>query len=249
MISKARLQFIRSLHQKKHRLETALFFVEGEKNVLELLNSAYEIEALYCTESFLHKNKVLKDREFQITLATPEELVKAGTFEVNQAALALAKIPKALPALDFNSRILALNGIRDPGNLGTIVRTADWFGISQIVCSTDCVEFWNPKVLNATMGSFARICPYEIDLESFMQENKHKAPILLADMEGQNPYLPNSFSSNGILVMGSEAHGHQPWLKAMAFKSLSIPRFGKAESLNVGIAAGILMGLWVGEGR
>ncbi|MBC7389290.1 MAG: RNA methyltransferase [Opitutaceae bacterium] len=241
MLSKAEVKYINSLQNKKYRRIERAFFVEGYKNVLELLNSDYEVKKIFVTNEFLfHMEHLVLKKGLEIQIVTSGELASVGTLETNNSALAIAvtKDEKVDVKIE-NELILVLDGINDPGNLGTIIRTADWYGIKNMVCSLDTVDLYNPKVINATKGSYTRLNIYYRDLSQFFMANS-KIPVLAAFMDGVSIYnvkcqLP------AILLLGNEANGINNDLVPFVSEKVTIPRIGNAESLNVGIAAGILI--------
>lgn len=238
MISKAEIKYLRSLQLKKNRDKDEVFVLEGAKNLLELSDSGFDVIKLFVTKDFYHKNEAKLSKLSGVLTLTEQQFVEsAGTFRTNAAGLAIVKMKKA----DFQSRnsdwILALDRIQDPGNLGTIVRTADWFGISKVVCSPDTVDFYNPKVINSMMGSFARVDVYYKSLEKWLQSTS--LPVYGALLEGDSIYKLSDFKP-GIILMGNESKGISDQLKKMVSQPVHIPRKGGAESLNVAIATGIL---------
>ncbi|MCU0471039.1 MAG: RNA methyltransferase [Arcicella sp.] len=240
MITKNQIKYINSLQQKKFRSEYQSFIVEGAKSVLELLKSSFEVELLFVTDSFFDEFQ----HEFQhlplkIEIVEPSDLEKAGTFSSNNAALAVAKTKLNQPLLiDDHEFALILDDIRDPGNLGTIIRLADWYGIKKIICSPTTVDLYNPKVISATMGSFTRVDMYYTDIEVFIgQQNANFYGTLL---DGDNIHQ-TKFSSSGYIVIGNEANGISPSVEKLITHKITIPRFGGAESLNAGIATAIVL--------
>ena len=240
MFSKAVIKYINSLQIKKYRNLHQTFVVEGAKSVRELLTSGFEIEKLFLTEEFYQKNSRLFPKDTAITLVTENQLVQAGTYESNNAGLALVKMKK-LPPLQIKTSelVIALDDIRDPGNLGTIIRIADWYGINKIICSETCADFYNPKVIASTMGSFGRVSAYYINLPEFFKTLPKETKIYGADMEGQNIHKLD-LKPEGILVMGNEANGLRPETIPFITDLIKIPGFGKAESLNVATATAII---------
>lgn len=237
MISKSELKFIRSLKIKKYRQAASAFLIEGEKNVLELIQSDFNIQRIVGTDSFFQAHPECKNHENAVG-ASSKEVADMSSFKSNESVIAVAEMKTFDQELFETSKfILALDGLSDPGNLGTIIRTADWFGFDQIVCSLDSVDLYNPKVISATMGSFTRIKVAYCDLPSYLK--KYNGIAIGAEMNGE-PL--NKIPSNQpiIIVMGSESHGISPTVKKELDFSVTIPRFGGAESLNVGIATGIL---------
>ena len=234
MLTKNQIKLITSLSQKKFRNQHQLFVVEGKKGVQEFLNSAFELHQIFTTSDDLN---VESDR---FSLISESELKKISNLKTPNVVLALFKIPKA-QAIDHSKLIVALYDVRDPGNLGTIIRLCDWFGISHLVCSEATVDCFNPKVVQATMGSLTRVHVDYLHLETFLKTTD--APKYGAYMEGENIYT-HILPQNGILVMGNEANGISFEIEALIDKKISIPRFGNlqnTESLNVATATAILL--------
>lgn len=236
MISKNQLKQIRALGQKKQRKAQQAFLVQGEKNVLELLESDLSIKGLYVTPAFaqVHKDKL---SNIDHVIAEETDLEKASTLMSNNAAIAVVAM-KATNQIDTNQFLIALDGVSDPGNLGTIIRLADWYGINQIVLGSNCADPYNPKVISATMGSFTRIECIQTELGPFLENYEH--PVYGAFLEG-NSVHQQSFSKRGVLLMGSESHGISEEIGRLVSDKITIPSFGDAESLNVAIATGIIL--------
>jgi len=238
MLSKSQISFIQSLQHKKFRREHGLFLVEGYKSVSEFINSAYHIEAIYYTATIASKMLKLSQKinSAEISLNTLEKL---SALKTPQDVIALVKIP-AHPSLNYTKLkkkfSLVLDGIQDPGNMGTIIRTADWFGIDTIICSEDSVEVYNPKVVQATMGSLSRIDVHYTNLPAIIPQIN--LPVFGALLDGENIYNTN-FGTEGLLAMGNEGNGLSAEVKALVNKAITIPRAGNAESLNVAIATAI----------
>ncbi len=238
MLSKSQISFVKSLHQKKFRTEHSLFIVEGLKSVQEFLHSDYIIDTIYYNEIVMPKlgNLSQKIKMQQISSA---DLDRISALTTPQQVLALVKIPQInsfnLQQLAGNFS-LALDGIQDPGNLGTIIRTADWFGIKNIICSVDTVEIYNPKVVQASMGSLPRINVVYGDLNSILK--KCLVPVYGALLDGKSIYNTN-FGTEGIVVLGNEGKGIRTENIDLIQMPVTIPLFGKAESLNVAISAAI----------
>jgi TrmH family RNA methyltransferase len=234
-ISKNQLKLITSLSQKKYRQKHNLFIAEGVKVLNELLNSTFEIETLFCTDDFetsISEKKVVRISE--------TELKKVSTLKSPNKALGIFKIPKE-KALQNSGLTIALDAINDPGNLGTIIRLCDWFGINQLVCSKDTVDCYNQKVVQASMGSLTRVSIHYTDLENYI--TKSNLDTFIADMNGQNVYK-TKLPKEGILIMGNEANGVSEEIKSLLQYKISIPRFGETqetESLNVATATAILL--------
>lgn len=236
MISKNQLKLLRALSQKKQRKAHGLFLVEGEKNVLELLETSMVIKHVFATSEFLASNREALQC-IECIEASLEELTKASSLVSNNAAVAVVAIPQTeIPAA--KGMMIALDGVSDPGNLGTIIRIADWYGIKHIVASTDCADPYNPKTIRATMGSFGRVQVTLLDLPSYLEQAS--LPVYGAFLEGENVHKM-TFSLEGILLMGSESHGVRPDAAQYVTDKITIPAFGGAESLNVAMATGIIL--------
>ncbi|HEY1045554.1 MAG TPA: RNA methyltransferase [Bacteroidia bacterium] len=237
MISKATIQYVRSLQDKKQRQKYGHFVVEGEKSITELLKSNFEIQTVYTlNECFNHFSKSRKGQE--IVEVTDKELTQISAHKAPQKALAVVKIP-AVPKIDRQAKfILALDEIQDPGNLGTIIRIADWYGISQIVCSKGCTDVYNPKCINSTMGSFLRVEVIYDDIISVAETTN--LPLMVAVFDGKNVH-ESGLPQKGILVIGNEGHGVNSKIIDKAMVKLTIPKFGGAESLNAAVSTAILL--------
>ena len=236
MLTAHTIKIIQSLDKKKYRQKYNLFLVEGNKIIKELPNSDYEITELYSLDP--EKLNIKTAKTVQIL---PNELKKISFLQTPKDSVALCKIPDSNTVENVKIQII-LEGIQDPGNLGTIIRLADWFGIEQIICSNDTVDLYNPKVIQATMGSFLRVNVVYVNLEAYLSQYKY--PILGTDMDGSNLYktdFPEQFS----IVFGNEGNGLRPSTEQLITKMITIPRFGKnqsTESLNVSMSAGIILG-------
>ncbi|KJD35879.1 RNA methyltransferase [Tamlana sedimentorum] len=237
MLSKSQIKLITSLKQKKYRQQHGLFVVEGIKTITELLQSSFNLQKLYTTKSFkidANNNKIDE------ILISDSDLKRISFLANPNTALAIFEIPKP-KKIEKSGLILALDAIRDPGNLGTIIRLCDWFGIKNLVCSNQTVDCYNPKVVQATMGSITRININYVNLENFLKSTN--LPIYGAFMDGTNVYQKQALA-DGILVMGNEANGISEPIEALITEKLSIPRFGDlqaTESLNVATATAILL--------
>ena len=240
MITKNQIKYINSLQQKKFRLEHQSFVVEGAKSVIELLKSDFEIELLFITKSFFEDNEaLLQNYSIEPELVEANHLEKVGSFSSNNAALAVVKTKENVELLVKGKEFaLVLNDIRDPGNLGTIIRIADWYGITKIICSNSTVDIYNPKVINSTMGSFTRISLYYTDLEIFIKNQSVNIYGTLLD--GENIHQ-TKFSDSGYIVIGNEANGISEEITKLITHKITIPRFGGAESLNAGIATAVVL--------
>lgn len=238
---------IQSLKQQKYRKELQCFVVEGRKMVEELLHSDFETVQLFATERFLSEHDLQDPR---IEVATDVQMEQMSGQDTPPGILAVAKT-KSITAsqLELGPLTLALDGIANPGNLGTIIRTAEWFGIRNIVCSEDCVEVWNPKVIQATMGSIFRMQVAYTPLADFLrkQQQEDKA-IYGALLEGENLFRKKHWEP-GILVIGSESHGIRPELLPLITQPITIPRAADSitESLNASMATGIILASWASK--
>lgn len=232
-LSQNKIKQIRGLHQKKNREEQGLFLVEGEKMVLEVLRNSPQL-VRYCVVVEGFENELVNKVESFVCSA--EELKKISTLTTPNKLIAVVEKLTFLP--ENQSLILALDSIQDPGNLGTIIRTADWFGIKRIVCSKTTVDCYNTKVIQASMGSFLRVEVVYLDLHDYL--SKSDLPVYGALLEGENVYQ-SKLNTPGILLMGNEGNGISEDLKQFITDPVTIPQFGSAESLNVAVATSILL--------
>lgn len=235
MVSKNQIKLISSLQQKKYRIVHQLFFAEGIKVIQELLESNFELEHLYTTQNDFEGVLFAKK-----TLVHETDLKKISALATPNTCLAVFRIP-AEKKIKESGLILALDSIRDPGNLGTILRLCDWFGVGQLLCSKKTVDIYNPKVVQATMGSIARVNVNYVDLKAFISETE--LPVFGTFMDGTNIYK-TTLPREGVIVMGNEANGISEELEEVIKNRLSIPRFGdvqKTESLNVAAATAIVL--------
>lgn len=237
MISKGTIRYIKSLQLKKYRNKAQSFLVEGAKSVLELIPAKFEVTHVICTESFLKDNaQILTKLEVTPELVTGKQLSTLSSLKTNETVLAVAKfLPNEELTIDPDEYGIALDRIRDPGNLGTIIRTADWYGIKKILCSADCADFYNPKVIHASMGSFTRVRAYYTDLKKSLAGYR----VYGASLQGENVHNL-VFSEGGIILIGNEAQGLSEELNSLVSNWVSIPRFGAAESLNAAIATAVI---------
>ena len=236
MLTAHKIKILQSLDQKKFRQKYNLFLVEGNKTIKEVPNSSFKITEIYSTNP-----SELKFKNTPITEISPNELKKISFLQHPKDSVAVCEMRDEI-LLENEDVQLILDGIQDPGNLGTMIRLADWFGISQIVCSEDTVDFYNPKVIQASMGSFTRVNVVYKNLEIFLPETE--GINIGTDMEGGSLYdfqFPKKFN----LVLGNEGNGIRPSIEKLLTNKITIPRFGKSqttESLNVSMAAGIILG-------
>lgn len=243
MISKNRISELRKLHLKKYRDESRLFVVEGRKSVEMLLASDFEVVEIFSSEQFARQHEALLGTQ-SVTIASPSEMERISALSTSPELLAVVCQPRTVVPLSDDEPLLVLDRIADPGNMGTIVRTADWFGIRQVVCSPDCVEFYNPKTIQATMGSFCHVNVSSRPLVPFLSEQRKKRRILGAFLNGES-VRSFEFQPNDLLVIGSESHGISPEVEQCVTHKITIPDGNAgaptAESLNAGVAAAIIM--------
>ena len=243
MISKNKISELRKLHLRKFRDESRLFIVEGRKSVEMLLDSPFNIRELFATESFVRQYKTLLHGH-PVVIGSPADLERISALSTSPEILAVVQQPLCAEPIADDKPIIALDRIADPGNMGTIIRTADWFGIQQVICSLDCVELYNPKTIQATMGSFCHVNVSRRSLLDFLQEQRSHRRIVGAFLGGED-VRTFDFQQNDILVIGSESHGISPEVAARMTHKITIPcgvqNAPTAESLNAAVAAAILM--------
>lgn len=239
MLSKRLIKYFKSLQLKKYRRQERKFLVEGAKGVTELIKSGLEIEYLLLTPEFRTELEGDLTLRGEVVEVNEKELIQAGTFQSNNAGLAVACMPEeATLSIGEQELVLALDDIRDPGNLGTIIRIADWYGITKVICSKECADVYNPKVVNASMGSFTRVQVWYEALSEFLKQTDHT--VYGALLEGENIYQ-SQLKPSGILLMGNESKGIQPDLIPLISQPVHIPRRGGAESLNVSVATAVIL--------
>jgi len=239
MISKNKVKYLKSLQLKKIRKIHREFLVEGAKSVLELLKSDYVVKDIFLTENFLncYENQ-LNESKVAYEVCTQKELEVVGSLITNDSAIAVAEIKEnKFLGIEEDEFVLALDDIKDPGNLGTIIRIADWFGIKKIICSEETTDFYAPKVISATMGSFSRIAVYYCNLEEYLLKSGKK--IFGASLSGDNVHHV-AFGKAGIILLGNESRGINTNNNKLINTSIKIPGYGGAESLNVAIAGAII---------
>lgn len=243
MISKSEVKYIQSLGHKKFRDDLKLFVAEGPKIVIELLNSPnILLKSLYATSEWLKANESLPrftDASPPIEINT-SELERISFLATPNQVLGVFHIPEDVNKVSLNNKIsLMLDGIQDPGNMGTLIRIADWFGIEHIIASKESADIYNPKVVQATMGSIGRVKVWYEDLLPFIEENK-TIPVYATTLDGSSISAYPKIKE-GILLIGNESKGVHPALIQLATHKITIPRLGQAESLNAGVAAGIVL--------
>ncbi|HET7734147.1 MAG TPA: RNA methyltransferase [Paludibacter sp.] len=242
MLSKNKIKLISSLSQKKFRDETGLFVAEGTKLVLDLA-TAFHCSTLVATAEWLKNNPLVKADE--VAEVTENELNKISNQKSPQGVLAVFVKPDyQLNTTELTQKLsLALDDVQDPGNLGTIIRIADWFGISDIFCSAHSADAFNAKTVQATMGALARVRVHTVNLVEFLQSLNGKLPVYGTFMDGENIYN-KSLSEHGIIVMGNEGNGISAEIEALVTEKLLIPNYPAgqitSESLNVGVATALV---------
>lgn len=243
-ISRAQIKLIRSLRLLKYRKRTHSFLVEGAKNVRALLNSSYRVSLLLVTPKFYDTLDAQHYSVVDTVIPTDRTTLNAlGTLSNNDAALAVVLMPPHTHTAPLRATWgLVLDGIQDPGNMGTLLRIADWFNLPALVCSIDTVDVYNPKVIQASMGSFINLPVYYVHLPTWLRETT--LPVWGASTRGLN-MRDVQIPLPGLLVIGSEAHGIRPAINPYLQQEVRIPRYGHAESLNAAVAAGILCNHWI----
>ena len=242
MISKNQFKFVRQLEQKKYRRREGLFVAEGTKVVGDLMQHS-QPRMLFATSEYLDASPQLLQMGYEAVRITDDELRRLSFLQHPQQVLALFPLPSPSHSLTPSPSHLsiALDGVQDPGNLGTIIRLADWFGIESIYCSEDTVDAWNPKVVQATMGSIARVNIIYMNLPEMLDNLPADFPVYGTFLDGENIYQ-QPLSENGLIIMGNEGNGISEAVRSRITHSLLIPSFRQddtAESLNVAIATAI----------
>ncbi|WP_410493698.1 TrmH family RNA methyltransferase [Chitinophaga sp. Ak27] len=242
MLSKAQIKYIQSLQHKKNRQKSSQYVAEGDKIVQELLQAGMPVKGVFATAEWLEQHHALLNNLPAGAVVAVESTVlkQLSSLTTPNRAMALLDMPAPVdPMPDPGSVVLALEAIQDPGNMGTLIRIADWFGISRIICSPDCVDVYNPKTIQATMGSIVRVRIAEYDIPELLR--KTSLPSYAATLHGKNiaDFPP---IKEGIILIGNEGRGLTEEVTALATHQITIPRLGGAESLNAAIAAGIICG-------
>lgn len=234
MVVKSELKLIKNLQQKKYRNEKGLFVMEGKKAVEELLESGFEVFKLYSMDQ-----KLRGSLASQVQAISMKELKQVSSLKNPNGVLGVFH-KKSMPIVDTDGWTLVLDDVQDPGNLGTIIRLCDWFGIENLICSRETVDCYNPKVLQATMGSIVRVNIFYMDLAEFLKSTE--VPVFGTFMEGDNIHK-TKLPEKGILIMGNEGNGISEPIRSLCNHEISIPQFGKktTESLNVATATAIFL--------
>jgi TrmH family RNA methyltransferase len=239
MLSKAKAKYIKSLQVKKYRKQEQSFVVEGEKGVLELLASDYTTITVCATKDFLKlHSESIRGGSTEVIEVSPADLEAMGSVETNDAVLAVARTKaNSRPLIGNSEYTLVLDDIRDPGNLGTIIRTADWYGVKTIIASEETADFYNPKVIRSTMGSFCRVSVFYTSLKDFLVGVK--VPVYGTFLNGSDVHTMKF--TPGLIVIGNESNGISHDVEKLISQKITIPKFGHAESLNASMAAGIIL--------
>lgn len=241
MLGKNKIKFIHSLEKKKYRTESGCFLAEGNKLVADIL-PAFECELLVAQASWLATQGDIQAKE--LLIVDEEDIRKASLLKNPQEVIAVFRQPQyRLDESELNGKLnLILDGVQDPGNLGTIIRIADWFGITDIICSLDSADVYNPKVVQATMGGIAGVRVHYLELQSFLSNIKD-VPVYGTFLDGDIIYQ-KELKQNGFIVMGNEGNGISPEIESLVTEKLYIPDFSdegrSAESLNVAVATAVV---------
>ncbi len=246
MISKNKLKYLISLNQKKFRQKYQKFIADGLNSVEEGLKSTYNCEAVFCTEDFEHKNSVkfesIKRSKIEMIILKNTDFLKISNLKSPQGIAAIFQIPAQKKLFPLNDNLVVyLDNINDPGNLGTIIRTCNWFGVKTLMLSEECAEYTNPKVVRSSTGSIFHVNIFDhYNIEDLKILKSDNYQIFCSDLRGENIY--NIINPEKlVLILSNEAHGPSNDIIEIADKKISIPKSGNAESLNVAIAAGIIL--------
>jgi len=242
MLSKAQIKYIQSLQHKKYRQKSGQFIAEGDKIVQELLLAGQQVQEIYATADWIaaHQPLLLEHSRIRILEVELGVLKQLSSLTTPNRAMALLNMPVSNAPLEVKGKVsLALDAIQDPGNMGTIIRIADWFGIQQVICSPDCVDVYNPKTIQATMGSLARVHMAESNIHQLLTQTA--VPSYAATLHGENiaGFAP---IEEGIILIGNEGRGLRDEILTVSTHRITIPRLGGAESLNAAVATGIICG-------
>lgn len=241
MLSISDKKFIRRLYKKKYRALHQNYLIEGEKMLAEAMHAKAYVKNIYATKDWLLKNdEMLRLANIsEVVEVSEKELSQISQFKTPNKVIAIAGFHTPEPALRFEKLSICLDGISDPGNMGTILRIADWFGINQVICSPDTVEIHNNKVVQASMGAIFRVNVFYRELDKFFEDYSDKYPLYIADLDGENIF-DVQYELPAMLLLGNESAGINERYKKYAQKIVSIKGGGSAESLNVGVSCGII---------
>ena len=238
MISKNQIKFVKSLQQKKQRILNKSFVVESTKNVLEILDSSYEVSHIFATSRWIDSNKI--SAIIEITEVTKIDLKRISGLKTPSEVIAIVKIPELQNNFDFSGVNIALDNIKDPGNFGTIIRTCDWYGIKNIYCSENSVDLYNPKLVQSTMGSISRVNVFYTNLNQ-MISNLDDCVVVYSTAINGTDIRECEISENSLIVFGNESHGISQEIINLAKEKITITKKGQAESLNVSVSVGIIL--------
>lgn len=236
MLTKNKIQFIKNLHEKSGRYESGLFLVEWRKGIMEFIDSDFEIMEGYFTDKFIVPSGVY----FPYDIVSQKDLERISALSSNEVWLIIVKMKEYQETRELDWLTLILDGINDPGNLGTIIRTADWYGLSHIIVSLDTVDCYNPKVIMSTMGSFTRVHMEYRDIEQYLSGLKNQK-IYWAYLEWESIRTKKFTPAWWYLVIWSESHGIRSNLEQYITDKITIPRIWFAESLNAGVATAVIL--------
>ena len=238
MISKNQIKFVKSLQKKKFRLESKCFVVESTKNVNEILNSDYKVQQIFATESWIENCNIRDD--ISVNLVKENELQRISALKTASDVLAVVHIPLEKNDFDFSGINIVLDDVKDPGNLGTIIRICDWFGVKNIYCSEETVDVYNPKVVQSTMGSISRVDIIYTDIKQMIQEIDINVKVYAAVMDGKD-INQIKVNENSLIVFGNESKGISKEIKNVISERITINKIGEAESLNVAVSTAIIL--------
>ena len=238
MISKNQIKFVKSLQQKKQRILNKSFVVESTKNVLEILDSSYEVSHIFATSRWIDSNKISSRTE--INEVTKIDLKKISGLKTPSEVIAIVKIPELQNNFDFSGVNIALDNIKDPGNFGTIIRTCDWYGIKNIYCSENSVDLYNPKLVQSTMGSISRVNVFYTNLNQ-MISNLEDCVVVYSTAINGTDIRECKVSENSLIVFGNESHGISQEIINLTKEKITITKKGQAESLNVSVSVGVIL--------
>lgn len=242
MLTKNRIKYINTLKFPKYRKLSKQFIAEGAKTINELLESSFTIDSIYASREWISDNSnLLQLRDIEYTVVSPVELLRISALTNNEDVLAVVNIPDKTPdvASLFSDLLFFFDNISDPGNMGTIIRTADWFGVKNIVCSQGSVDVFNPKTVQSTMGSILRVNVFSLDLDELLKHKPNDIEIFGTTTDGENIFS-TQLPAKALIVFGNESQGISKEVKHIIQKSISIPRYNKEsnkpESLNVAVS-------------
>ncbi len=239
MLSKEKIKFFKSLHQKKYRNEYGLFLVEWEKNIWELFSSDFEIETLIIHKNYEYSLKIPESIQ-QVFFCDDKEISQISTYENNTFWVAIVQMKENIFSWENDELIVIWDDLRDPGNLGTIIRICDWYGIKNLVLSQESVDIYNPKVISSTMWSFTRVQIFYTDLSEFLSEQKRVIYGAFLDWENIHTLEMNSKDKKALIIW-SESHGISDEIGYFVTQKITIPRIWQAESLNAWVATWIIL--------